>query len=197
MKWSIVLASLLLLGGCSIKRVPSPMTYTLNQETPALTRLRLENPRFDTIRLAFNHSTKLSESSTLYYRKAGYLHQPYAYSRWYDSVDSMLENKLLYALRQSNIARTVLPAATHADTEMVLEISLINFVHDFSKGTPSKGVVRMIATLIENRNGKTVASETFEAAVPALSEDAKGGVAALNRATDEVVVSLIMWLEAD
>ncbi|RUM44545.1 MAG: hypothetical protein DSY46_05420 [Hydrogenimonas sp.] len=196
MRWLMMVITILFMGGCAVKTVPTPTTYTLHQETPYLKNLRLQQAKFEALRLTLTHATRLSNTTAIYYQKSDFLQQPYTYSRWYDRLDSMFENKLMQALYTTNLAKSILPATTHADTPMTLEVVILNFVQDFSQGEPSIGRVVVMATLIDNHQGKTIASKRFSANIPAPSEDAQGGIVALNRATDRVIMEMVEWLEA-
>ncbi len=186
---------LFVLSGCATKRVPPTHYYTISSVTPGIEKQRVENPRFDTLRISTAHSSRMNQSTQIYYQNKNFQREPYAYSRWYDSVDTMMQNKLLTAIKSANIAHTVLPAATSADTTMVLETDTIEFIQDFSRGGKCVAKIAMLATLIDNKTGKSHGSRLFRAKKPCRSYDAPGGVAALNDAANTITLELIGWLE--
>ena len=188
-------AALFAMSGCAVKTVPPTHYYTLSQTTPGIDRLALKTPLADSIRIVTSHATKLTEGTQIYYLTKRYMQQPYAFSRWYDSVDTMMENKLLAALKRADIAKSLLPAATSADARMVLEIDIVDFVQDFSAGATPTAKITLLATLIDNRTGKSLATRLFESKTACKSADAAGGVAALNEAADRIVLRLVGWLE--
>ncbi|BBG65619.1 probable lipoprotein [Hydrogenimonas sp.] len=191
----IVSAFLLISAGCSIKKVPPTDYYYISQKTPGIT-LSEAKGTMDSLRVTFTYPSRVSESSSIYYLDRNFRQQPYAYSRWYDTPDTMFEGKLIRALEESGIAESVTGGTTAADTQMVLEIGILEFVHDFSGEGASRGRVAVLVSLIRNRDSKTVCSRLFEEVEPAPSEDAKGGVAALNIASDKVVKEIVEWLES-
>ncbi len=186
----------LLFGGCSVKKVPPTHLYHLSQPTPKIEKASTSKPKFDSIRISFTHPSRVSESTSIYYIDKNFKEQPYSFSRWYDTVDTMFEGKLLLALKRSKIVKNVTGSGTAADTETLLEIAILDFTHDFSAGKPSRGRVVVLASLVRSRDGRSIASALFEESEPAETENAEGGVAALNRAADRVVADMIEWLQS-
>ena len=184
---------LLFLGGCSVKKVPPTAFYHISQETPGI-RESANKQAIDSIRVTFSHSSRVSESSSIYYTDKDFRQQPYAYSRWYDTPDTMLEGKLIFALEKSKIAKNVTGSSSAADTKTVLEIGVLDFVHEFGKSGRSRGKAVILASLVRNRDGKTLCAKLFEADSTAATDDAEGGVAALNSASDKIVAEIVEWL---
>ncbi len=190
----MVLGLLFLFGGCAVKKVPPTHSYLLAPSTPSIAK-HSANPRLDSLRILVAHPTRISESTAIYYLDDRYRQQPYSYSRWYDTVATMFEGKLLRAIERSGIAKNVAGRSSAAKTRLLLEVAILDFVHDCSGVEPSKGRAVLLASLIWSRNGKTVASRLFEAETDAPQRSAAGGVAALNEASDTIVADLIEWLE--
>ncbi|WP_457598558.1 ABC-type transport auxiliary lipoprotein family protein [Hydrogenimonas sp.] len=192
--WIGAAAAMLLLGGCSVKKVPPTHYYLLHPSTPSLQQA-VKEPKFGSLKLAFTHPSKISESTAIYYLDDRFRQQPYSYSRWYDTVDTMFENKLLRALERSGIAENIATNASAASTRMVLELAILDCVQDYSGKAPSKGRIAILASLIERKDGTTVATKLFEADADAPTQNAEGGVAALNEAADRIVAEMIRWLK--
>ncbi len=191
----IIVGFMFSFAGCSVKKVPPTYSYYLSQETSGITNSSVSTPVIGSLKLAFTLPSRVSESTSIYYIDKNYKQQSYNYSRWYDTVTTMFEAKLLRAIENSGIAKSVTGSTTAVDAEVILEIGILDFVHDLNGGENSKGSVCILATLINNRNGKTVATKLFEAAADAEKKNAQGAVAALNKAADDVTVRIIDWLK--
>ncbi len=185
-----------LFGGCSVKKTPPVHFYYLSQSTPQIGISSPSGPKFDSMRITFSHASRVSESTSIYYIDKAFKEQPYSFSRWYDTVDTMFESKLLLALKKSATVKSVAGSGTAADTETVLEIAILDFVQDFSAGGPSRGKVVVLASLVRSKDGKSIATGLFEEHETAKTQNAEGGVAALNRAADRVVADIIAWLQS-
>ena len=196
MRWIFTVLLALALGGCAARKIPATQYYTIDTRTPRLEEVALRAPRFDSLEIAMVHPTRLTNSSNIFYLDAGHRQQPYSYSRWYETVDTMLENKLLLAIERANVAKTVVGKISGATTSWRLEIAVFDFIQDFTQKERSKARVSLLATLLDNRSKKVVAAKLFTKEIPSPSDDARGGVEALNEATDEVVREMIGWLSS-
>ncbi|MCF6200975.1 MAG: ABC-type transport auxiliary lipoprotein family protein [Hydrogenimonas sp.] len=195
-RFTLITFALLLLNGCAAKRVPSIKEYYISKAAPKFEERVKVKKRLSSLKLIFTDSSKTAATSNIYYIKNGYRRQPYSYSRWYDTVERMFEEKLLNAINISKISDSVAGSYSIADADLLLEISILDFVHDFSRGETSEGRVVLQATLLQSKDAKVVASKLFEAAAPAPQPNASGGVAALNSASDTVTKEILQWLSS-
>ncbi len=192
--WALTALMIAGLGGCATKKVPPIRYYSIETRTPNLEALVFPTPRFDTLEIVMVHPTRLSESSGIYYLDADHRRQPYAFSRWYETPATMLENKLLYAFKKAHVARTVVGKVSGVRAHYRLEIAILEAIQDFTDGKPSKVRLSCMATLLDNPSRESLAARLFETSVPAGSEDAKGGVEAFNRAADAIVTDILRWI---
>lgn len=196
MKWAIIVLMALGFGGCATKKVPATHYYTIDTGTPDLQELVLQTPRFDALKIVMVHPTRLTNSSNIFYLDVNHRQQPYSYSRWYEPVNTLLENKLLLALKKANVAHTVLGSVSGSMADYRLEITVLEFIQDFTQGKPSKARVSLMATLLDNRSRDILATKLFETEIPAPSDNAEGGVAAFNEISDTIVREIIRWIES-
>ena len=194
MGWALLPLLLLGLGGCGTKKVPPTHYYTIDIHTPGIGEPNVETPRFGTLRIAMVHPTRLTNSSNIFYREKSHRLQPYAYSRWYETLGSMLENKLLLAFEKSRMAETVVGDVSGTRADARLEVAVLDAVHDFTGGKPSKARLVCTVTLLDNRTRESLASKLFEVEAAAPSDDAEGGVKALNEAADRMVAEILRWV---
>ncbi|MEZ0232725.1 MAG: hypothetical protein ACAH12_07780 [Methylophilaceae bacterium] len=74
-----------------------------------------------------------------------------------------------------------------------LKIELDTFDHIFDSPTKSSAIVQMNAILIEKKSRKILASTMIEESATASSSDAKGGVAALTKASSIALQKAVTW----
>ena len=133
-------------------------------------------------------------STDLYYVDGRFGQNRYAYSRWGDAPVRMLQIVLQDGLEQSGLFRAILPSSSMVRADFRLEATLFDFTHHIRADGSSEGVVRMRFYLLDNRYGKLLGSQQFVSRIPADSNDARGGVIAINTAVAEILQGLIFWL---
>lgn len=109
----------------------------------------------------------------------------YADSRWTAPAAELLTQQLRN--RQA-------PAAT--GNGCLLTLSLESFDHIFDSPTASHGLVQISATLQQAKSRQPLANRVFQASSPAPSADAAGGVAALSKASENVISDVLTWAES-
>ncbi len=128
--------------------------------------------------------------------------------------ESLNSNRIRYRLNYENAARVysytesrwlapptelltqrlkLLVGATTEPQSCMLKIQLATFDHVFDSPDASKGVVILLAELIDTKTRKPVMSQRIEESVAAQSQDAKGGVTALKNAGDKALINTLAW----
>jgi len=184
---------LLSISGCAVKRVPPTQSYIIDPHTPKIEKA-IQKPKFHTIKVTIANIGRLSQTHNIYYRNKNFILQPYAYGKWYDSLGNMIKAKLIEAIQKTNIASNVVGSSANIKSEMILEISIFDFVQDFSKGEPSSVHISWLATLIRTKDDQVVKSKHFETTVKAPAENSKGGVIAFNQGVNILVKQILEWL---
>ena len=136
---------------------------------------------------------RLAGTRNIYYLDADYRLQPYAYHRWYDTFATMLENKLLVALKEANAARNVLGATALQPADATLRVEVVEACVDVTDPDRPKARLRLMATL-RNEKGETK-TKMFEESVEAKGLSPEAGVKAFNDAANQAAVALVRWLE--
>ena len=137
------------------------------------------------------------DNSSMYYRltyrnTANPL--PYANSQWVMSPAALLTQRLRWTLGGSNEGSSGSGPSTRA--LYVLRSELIEFEQIFDRPDQSHGVLRLRATLEQQRDGGR-AQRTFTIEKPAPTPDAAGGVKALSRCADELSDSVTEWVAGE
>jgi len=134
------------------------------------------------------HSSDALNNKRIRYRLAYQNAQQVAYyadSRWTAPPADLLTQTL--RTRQA-------PAAT--SNGCLLALSLDSFDQVFDSPTASHGLVQISASLQQKKSRQIVASRAFQASSPAPTADAAGGVAALSKASDQLLGELLTWAES-
>ncbi len=164
-----------------------PRTYLLTLATPhrpapgqALPALMVSTPRawpgFDEPRIAYiQHPLRIDY---------------YASNEWADPPPRMLEPLLVAALE----ARfgTVVSSRSGITAELRLDTEIVKLQQEFLT-RPSQGRVMLRAQLIDLSRGRVLGTQSFEARAVAPSDDAAGGVRALDGALQQVLSELVEY----
>lgn len=108
----------------------------------------------------------------------------YTRSRWAGPPAQMMQQRLIQQLG-------LIPAG-QGRTRCVLRIDIDEFIQVFDTPTTSRGVIQGRAQLLD-RSRTSLASHELRIEKPAASADARGGVAALTAAVDQLVADLLGW----
>jgi cholesterol transport system auxiliary component len=134
------------------------------------------------------------DNSSMYYRltyKNASNPLPYANSQWVMSPAALLTQRLRWTLGANNEGGGGRGFSTRES--YVLRGELIEFEQIFDRPNASNGVLRLRATLEEQRGGRRT-QRTFEIEKPAPTPDAAGGVKALSLCAAELSDSVTQWL---
>ncbi|ACI98844.1 ABC-type transport auxiliary lipoprotein family protein [Rhodospirillum centenum] len=190
-------ATLPLLGGCSVADVltpPPPRLYVLSparEFTAGLPRVDwqllvetpLANTGIDTARIALGET-----QSRLTY---------FAGANWVDRAPSMAQLLLIESFENSNRIVAVGREATGLRADFILKTDLRDFQAEYNGGTPGEsrpvGRVRMTAKLVRMPRRIIVASESFEAQVPAKGSAFSDMIEAMDDALEAVMRRMVEW----
>ena len=113
----------------------------------------------------------------------------FAFNQWVDTPARMLAPALARALERTGAFRAVLMAPTAVNGRLRLETEIVRLQQDFTT-TPSQVRFTLRAALIDAQSRRAVAQREFDASVQSASEDAYGGAAAAQKATQQVLSQL-------
>jgi cholesterol transport system auxiliary component len=196
-KWgySLLLSLVLLSGGCmSTAQAPATL-YTLNPDLSAI-QAPVEQAAANktSIKLARMNSMQALDRPNILYVTTGHQQNSYAYSHWSKAPTAMLLSLMQQALETSNQFGAVLPPASRARPDLVLESTLFDFSHHINDDGTSSGMIRLSVNLVDNRTKRVVSNRLLEANVPAAKQNAESAVEALNIAAAQVIQQLLAWL---
>lgn len=120
--------------------------------------------------------------------------RPYAQARWSMAPAQLLRLRLREGLGRQRSVLSALDAA--APGTLTLRLELEEFSQLFDSAHSSTALLRVRATLGRTGNpAKPLAQTAFVLQSPAATADATGGVRALARASDALVLQLEAWLQ--
>lgn len=117
--------------------------------------------------------------------------QTYALSRWSAPPAALLTHRL--RSRFASSVRGVVTGAHGARADYALRVELEDFSQSFDAPERSRVTVRARASLVDIAGRALAAQRAFAIERPAPSADARGAVAALGEASDELIEQLLKW----
>ena len=184
--------------GCMTAPQPPIMLYTLNPDLEnILSPDRQTTTSKSIIRIGRMSSAQALQRQDILYISNGHQQNSYAYSKWSDAPAAMMLGLFQQALEMSGDFSAVLPPASRARPDLVLEGALFDFSHHIENNGASSGVIRLSVNLVDNRTKQVIASKALLASVPASEQNAESAVAALNDAAVSIIRQLLEWLNSE
>lgn len=187
------------LGGCaSVARQNAfPQRYTLGAAAPSAVSSRSSSANAATLQVARVEMPAWLQGVGMYYRLDYGNHQriaAYANSAWAAPPAEMLEQLIRNALAVDGTWRAVVGPGSDAQARFILRVDVADFSQVFAMPQASFGVLDATATLAAADGSRVIAQRSFHLRIAAPSADAAGGVAALGRASRDLVRQLQTWL---
>jgi cholesterol transport system auxiliary component len=174
--------------GCSLFRGPPPVTYELTapDSIPQLrsgTAAQIMIPEPRALKALDTERVVVASGPTISY---------YPDVQLADRLPKVFQAKALEAFEQSKRARAVgLPGeGLSIDYQLLIEIRSFQFV---SLGKSGFARIEISAKILNDRNGRVVATKTLTSQTEVVSDDAPHVVAAVDTALNEVLVELVRW----
>lgn len=156
-----------------------------------------------TAKLCKEKSLKVGQifsSNTLMSQKMKYIEQEYkeaafTQSEWARTPSRAISDALVKSLRSSELFANTSSYKSRSKTDLLLETHLENFIQYF-KDDNKKSYVQVTLTfnLLDVKESKSISHKTLNTQVETESIDADGGVVALNKALEKVLLDTNSWL---
>ena len=196
--WRLAAAalSLTLVYGCGAIRsvvtpLPQPNNYSLDgarDDTAAPAGARPADTAPTLIVSSPHAAAGFDSPHIMYVRHANQL-EYFAENEWIDTPARMLAPLIVAAVERSGAFRAVVQTPSPAAGDLRLDTEILRLQHEFL-ATPDQVRFTLRAYLVESATRRVIASREFEAAVPADTADARGGVVAAGRAVRSVLEKL-------
>lgn len=183
-----------ILSGCAAQTTPEITSYTIALTThPDVPEGK--KPFFNKIlKVTLPKSSSAIMSRDILYQGKDYALNAYAYSSWSETPNRMLGNLFISSIRNSNAFRVVLPVDSRGKGDYILESTIYEFHQNINDANSADARIRIMFYLIKIKSGDVVSSKELAASVPTVSVDVKGGVGALNKASNSISARLNEWL---
>jgi cholesterol transport system auxiliary component len=188
------------LSGCSASLLPKPppaaARYTLDGPAAAPATLPavaavagVVADSAPVLLLAQPSAAPGYDSVQMRYQRQPQQLEAFAFHEWVEPPARLLAPLMLQALQGTGAFRAVLLAPTSGTGALRLETELVRLQQDFSTA-PSVVRLTLRAALIDTATRRVIAAQVFSATVPAGREGPVAGVAAAQRATQQVLAEL-------
>ena len=178
----------LAIAGCSLFRGPPPVTYELTapESIPKLragTAAQIMIPEPRALKVLDSERIVVTTYSMISY---------YPDAQWADRLPAVFQAKAIEAFEQSKRARAVGRPGEGLSIDYQLLIDIRTFEYNTST---DQGFARIeiSAKILNDRNGRVVATRVLSAETPVTDDGAEGVVAALDATLGQVLVDLVRW----
>lgn len=192
---AIAVSCVLLLAGCASSERPQNTVYDFG--APSLRPFTPATPPAAPLAVVVMDVTGPSglDTERMFYRlnyADAQQARTYASSRWSATPTNLVTTRIKTRLSQAHMK--VLSATDAANGVPILRIEIDDFVHAFQNAGQSEGRIMLRASVFNEH--RLIDQRSFERAMPAASQDAAGGAAALAASTDGLADDIGAWLTA-
>lgn len=185
--------AVLLFSGCST--VTPPVTEYRVQSSNIFLDLNSSKCSDKSLKVSEAFSSSALMSLDMNYATSVNKQFSYSQSQWALSPNSSITSAIVKLMRDINVFKTVQISKSRTRNDMVLEISIDDFMQYFTKENKQSFVnVRITLTLIDSKNLVATATKTFEVKLDSKTLDSEGGVEALNIALDKILLQSAKWI---
>lgn len=133
------------------------------------------------------------QTNDMLFSEKAYQINAYSFSKWTSPPANLLHKILLESFNRAGIYKAVISSSYSKSAKWKLEIRILQWHQTFIR-YPSRVVVSYVANIYDTKKQKIVASRVFETSIRAKTENAYGGVRAMNYAMDELIPDTIEFV---
>ncbi|KAF1065910.1 MAG: hypothetical protein GAK45_02075 [Pseudomonas citronellolis] len=183
-------ALLSLLGACSIlPKGEAPDIYRLPAQAQAASSAAAVTW---SLRVSAPQASRALDSTRIAVIPAGDQLSAYKGARWTDTAPAVLRGRLLDAFRNDGRVRALSSDAVNLQADLALDGDLGDFQSEYRDGQV-QAVIRLDARLVAVASGRILASQRFEARVPASGKQVAQVVEAFGQAADRLSAEVVAW----
>lgn len=193
MKYITLIVIAIVFFGCT-NTIPPKVEYRINSQVKLqpLSQNGCKNKSLK-IAQAFSSSTLLSREMS--YGLGDSKQYVYSEALWSKNPSRAVSSEFLSLVRDSNLFKNVQISKSRSRSDLVLEVSIEDFMQYFSDDFSRSYANAVISvTLIEARTNLVFASETFIQKIEIEELSSNGGVIGLNKALKNILVKSNFWL---
>ncbi|MTI45292.1 cholesterol transport system auxiliary component [Roseibium hamelinense] len=177
-----------LLAGCASNNTPSVL-YGL---TAADLETEPGRNRGAQVLVPRPRALKALDTDNIAVVDSGPVYSYFPKAAWADTLPSVIQTKMVQTLENTGRLRGVgFPGdGLLIDYQLQIEVRAFELRLDGA----NRGVVELAARLVNDRNGRAVASRVFRAETPSGGTSVDQAVAAMNRSADQVFADMAAWV---
>jgi ABC-type uncharacterized transport system auxiliary subunit len=177
--------------GCTTHTAPT-IHYSIAPKTSLQSSITISK----SIKIGIPNSTGDYLTDSIHYKKSTGESGNYLYSAWDNPPIFTIGEALFSNLEHSRLFNVVIPYSSLGQTDYLLESTLMAFQHTIIDSDSSKGEIDISMRVIDLKNKKIIATKRFTIITSAHSNNALGGVAALQQGLERLNIQTYQWLEA-
>lgn len=181
-----------LLQGCSVLKPPTPETVNTFILDAPLPETRPQAAGGKLLMVAMPQADAGFDTPMMAYTRRDYALDYFTRSQWADTPARMLQPMLVRALESSGMYAAVMAAPNAIVGDQKLDLRIIRFQHEFD-ASPSRVRLTARAQIIDTRANRVLATRTFNYYEAAATEDAYGGVIAMNTALGRMLADIVAF----
>jgi len=184
-----ILAIALVMSGCSLFRGPAPETYDLTgpETIPRLsngTAAQMLIPEPSALKILDSDKIVVASGPRLYY---------YPDAQWPDRMPRVFQARAIEAFENSRKAKAVGRPGEGLSIDYQIIANIRSFEYRVTSDTGGYAHVEVYVKIMDDRNGRIVATRTLTGDAQVLRGTATEVAAGLDAAMSEVLIELVRW----
>ena len=188
MKKYILLTTILIMTGCSIKTTPLN-SYDLSGNSFISSAKEHKNR---VLKVKYPSSLDALGSSKIFYKRDG-VTSYYLYSQWSAPLNRLIYSQLVKNITASNRFKSVVGYSSEVSPDLNLETQIIDFYH-VVEGENSYADISVKARLVNAKNAKIVKEKLFHYILNVENLNAKSFISTAKKAIEKFNQDLIKFL---
>ena len=183
---------IILLGLLGCTKEPALKVYSLDVTHAGA--VQASQYRSKSIKVTYPQAMKNKISQKMHFSYSSIDRGTYQNSEWSNNMSKLLQGTFIEALDESRLFKVVLSDTSTAKEDYRLESNIFAFEHRV-RGSQSDAMVSIQFNLVSVETGRIAKNKRFDYIETTPSSDAKGYVAATNRALSKLSKDLVDWLK--
>lgn len=172
-KLLLSILSLLILSGCSLKNSSVVMKeYRISSKVVDNNKTNIQTNL--SIKIQPVMTNDMYNTNHMWYKK-GSVFSYFAYNQWVIAPNDFISQSVESTLTAANIYKGVLPTSSKANTDLTLEIEVVDFYQEFNP-QGSHVIMQIQVNLISNEGNKLLKTKNFYFDQQCPTNDPSGGV---------------------
>ena len=199
MKFILPIFLVLLFSACATK-IPVATKYKISTSTD-LTQAKSSKGgmcKSKSLKVMQSFSSSMLMSSEMHYVVDSNKVYPYSAAQWAITPNRTISDEYYKMLRDLDIFASVGNSKSRTRSSWMLETRLEDFMQYYENDNRASYVkVSINVSLLDSLNSDVIATKVFKVKLPVNTLDANGGVLALNKALEDVLLQSASWFSEE